>query len=245
MELRVGNASMCGVIVYFWFMYKQVGGILSMEKTVLRILKIGHLEHMKSFFENGEMCFNTVECFNRWDRNKERFDITEGADDINQIDWLQIETDNGNTFEFSKTDKNSIKLKSSFLLSYSDENKGNIFSCVGIIRENLNDFRKLNPKFLQFGDTLVFITNPCAFFDRVTKKLNKEGYEYEIGYVTYFNADKVNRKLNVFSKPNHLQYQSEIRIWVKTKLKDKLIIKIGSIKDISKIFCIKSSKSKK
>lgn len=219
-------------------------GILPMEKTVSRIVKIGELKHMKSFYENGDMCFNTVECFNKWDKNKERYDTTEGADEINQIDWLKIVSENGETFEFLKTDKSLHRLKSSFISKFSDDNKGNIFSCVGINPENLNNFQKLNPKFLSFGDTLVLITKPSIFFDKVSGALRKKGFEFEIGYVTYYSVDSINGKWNVFSKLKNLEYQSEIRIWIKSEIKERLILNIGSIKDISKIFSIRSSKTK-
>jgi hypothetical protein len=51
-----------------------------------------------------------------------------------------------------------------------------IFKCIGINPENLSDFRKLNTKFLRFGDTFVFITNLRALLERV-KAIEKEGAE--------------------------------------------------------------------
>ena len=218
--------------------------MLPMEKAVSEIIKIGQQKHMESFYRNGEMCFNPVEYFNKRDSNKERFDITEGVNEIKQVEWLKIVTDDEKTYEFSNTGNNAIKLNSSILLSSFEERKGNIFSCIGINPENRNYFRKLKRGFLEFGDTAVLITNPKTFSDRVSAALLKNRYNFKFGYVNYLPLDTMNGKWSVFLKPTHFQHQSEIRIWVKTELKEKLVIKIGSIKDISKIFSIRSSKTK-
>jgi hypothetical protein len=211
-----------------------------MQRDVLLILKIGKFAHMKALLEKGEMCFNPVREFCKHDLNSARYDIYEGASSVNQVDWIKIQTDEGLTFEFGKTPHGSTmgKLRHANLLAYEGNPKGCIFSCVGVSRDSLQELKNLDPRFLSFGDTLVAIKRPDLFFERLLSKLDEEKLQYEHGYVSYFSKESANGKLGVFSKPDTLAYQHEVRIWLKTSVDQRIILPIGSLTDIASMFKI-------
>jgi hypothetical protein len=204
-----------------------------MEKAILKVIKIGMFEHMESFLNNGEMFFDTVTAFKKKDSNQERYDELEGADEIKQINWIKIQAKNGEIFELSKSNPKLIKLSSAFLLTEYDAIKGNIYSCCVVTPDTIGSFKKLDPRFKKFGDTLVLIENPKVFFDRVEKELLRRNFEFEIGLISYYNPKKEEIPLSIYNKKSSLSYQNEARIWIKSTLSSPFKIHIGSIKDIA------------
>lgn len=204
-----------------------------MEKAVYKIIKIGKVEFMDSFLMKGEMYFNTVDSFMKEDENQERFDDHEGADDIEQVNWIKLQSESGDVFEYSKTNPSMIKLSSAYALTHIDLKKGNIYSCSAVTPDTLESFRKLDSRFKKLGDTLILIKKPKIFFERVEQELNRKKYEYEMGLVHYYNPKKVNGPLLVFNKKKSLSYQNEARIWIKNDSSGPIKIYIGPIKDIA------------
>ena len=202
-----------------------------MERKILKFIKVGREEHMNSFIKKGEMYFDTVESFIRKDKNQDRFDDHEGAVDIKQVDWIKIQTENGDTIEFSKTNNELIKLSSAYVLTHSDSKKGNIYCCSAITPETKESFKNLDKRFRKFGDTLILIEKPKIFLDRVEKELNRQNFNFEIGLVHYYDPKKEERPLSIFNKKNSLSYQNEARIWIKNSSLSPIKIYIGPIND--------------
>jgi len=203
-----------------------------MEKSITHILKIGQQQYMDLLLNEGELYFDTVESFKKIDLNSERYDKHEGAIEIEQITWLKIQTETGQTLEFSYDASNNI-LSSAFLLTHEDIKKGNIFCCTGITLESKENFYKLDNRFQDFGDTVVLITNPNEFFSRIENELKRRKIEYLIRYVTYYNPKEYEGKLTIFHKIQSLSYQQEIRIWVENYTGEPFQLYIGSLSDIA------------
>jgi hypothetical protein len=204
-----------------------------MEKTVQKIIKVGKLEFMESFLQKGEMYFDTVESFAIKDANQEKYDNLEGATEINQVNWIKLQAENGKTIELSKINPKHVKLASAYLITHDEKTIGNIYSCSAVTPETINNFKKLDPRFKNFGDTIILIENPNEFLNRVKEELKGKNYKYTIGLVNYYDPDTFNGPLTVFSKKNKLAYQNELRILIYNKNNEPIKIYIGSIKDIA------------
>src|SRR3954469_10891214 len=103
-----------------------------MEKDVHLIIKVGQIKFINSLYYSGEMYFDTVESFNKKDANQERFDIHEGAIEIEQVKWIKLKSESGQEFEFSRDNPKHIKLLSAFKITHEESAKGNIFSCTAV-----------------------------------------------------------------------------------------------------------------
>ncbi|HEX7410774.1 MAG TPA: hypothetical protein VF298_01405, partial [Bacteroidales bacterium] len=103
-----------------------------MEKKVLTIIKVGKLKYMEPFLKTGEMYFDTVESFAKKDANQERFDQLEGAIELEQVNWIKLQAEDGKTFEFSRTNPKHNRISSAFLFTHVDTTVGNIYSCSAV-----------------------------------------------------------------------------------------------------------------
>jgi hypothetical protein len=204
-----------------------------LKKSVHGILKVGRYEHMKAFLDKGEMYFNTVEYFRKTESNQERFDENEGAESIEQINWVKLQAVDGSIYEFHRNDTKSIKLLSANLLTFEEKPKGNIFSCTAITPDTIRNNKFLDARLRQFGDTMIIIKSPSVFIERVSNVLKNNNLDFLIGLVSYYNPKIKEGKLSVFTKRNSLSYQNEIRIWIKQHTNKPIIINIGSMKELS------------
>jgi hypothetical protein len=107
-----------------------------------------------------------------------------------------------------------------------------------VTKENVNEFKKINPKFSEFGNAVLLIENPNEFFTRIENELKKQRLDYRIGLVNYYNPFTKIGSLSVYDKKEEHSYQHEIRIWINYAENKPIIIKIGSIKDFTRIFKI-------
>jgi hypothetical protein len=204
-----------------------------MKKTVLKVIKIGQEHYMDNLLLKGELYFNTISSFIRQDRNQERYDDHEGAENIKQVKWLKIQSVDGAGIELSKANSKLTKLSSAYLLTHPSSINGSVYCCSAVTPDTVNRFIKLDPRFKNFGDTLILIENPKIFFDRIESELNHKKYEFEIGFVHYYDPKVEERPLSIFSKKMSLCYQNEIRILIKNNAPRPIKVHIGQIKDIA------------
>lgn len=204
-----------------------------MKKTVLKVIKIGKQEYMDNFLLTGELYFDTVMSFIKKDENQERYDDHEGAEDIKQVNWIKLHSEDGKVIEFSRADSKLIKLSSAYFLTHSATINGNVFCCSAVTPDTINNFKNLDPRFKEFGDTIILIGNPNIFFDRIESELNRRKYEFEIGFVHYYDPKEEERPLSIFNKKISLSYQNEIRILIKNDTSRPIKVHIGPIKDIA------------
>jgi len=202
----------------------------------MKIIKVGRLEHIKAMYCEGEVFFNTINYFKQTEKNDARFDKLEGATMIDQIKNMKVQMPDGNILNFSRNRGDSIKLRHAYLIEHADEKKGNIFCCTAITTTNLDSFKKINPKFREFGDSVLLIENPNRFLERIEAELNKLSLPFHLGLTSYYNKHEAVGQLHIFSKSDEYSYQSEIRIWVQNQMEEPIKIKIGPLIEYSAIF---------
>ncbi len=200
-----------------------------MEHTIKMFLKIGKKEHIKDLYENGTIFMNPVQYFRNIEDQELRGDNYEGASEI--INSLP------GTFRIPGIDREfnyqKIHLKKSF-----DVVLGNIYSLYCISSHgfpNPLEFR-LDEKNLRFGTHCLMIKDNQYFFDKIKAELKNKEYDFEHGFIEYYDKDKVsNKKLTLFDKPKEFEYQKEFRFYVFNKELEPIKIQIGSLKDKAEI----------
>lgn len=86
------------------------------------------------------------------------------------------------------------------------------------------------------GNYIVIIHNPKEFIHRIRKYCKAQNIVPNCFPVSYYNENIEEGLLTPFDKRDYYAYQKETRIYIYNKnLKDRLILKIGSIKDIATI----------
>jgi len=169
---------------------------------------------------------NNIDYFRQYEDNELRGDKEEGIIGIEQVADVKL-LYKGKLLAHSGSGP----------LKFHDyNNKGNIYSLIAITSlENSATFQ-IDENNKKFGNLFLVISDVRDFINRIKQKLKEYRLEYEYGLVRYYNLKKHSGPLDVFCKPDKFKYQKEFRFYVKRKEDDPLILKIGSIKDISDIF---------
>lgn len=107
---------------------------------------------------------------------------------------------------------------------------------TAITSESSNKTDRLDERNMEFGDTFVVIFNPKEFLSRIDAAIKNLNKTYSWNLVKYYDEDSHNGDLDVFHKPLKYKHQNEFRIFVNNAENEPLILKIGSIEDISEIF---------
>lgn len=111
---------------------------------------------------------------------------------------------------------------------------GNIYCLSGIYTKDLEDETEVvefNTN--SFGESVIVITNPREFIERVKTALTKRGYQY-IKYkpVEYF-PNNYSGKVGIFKKHEDFKHQNEFRFFVGNPDNKPIKVEIGSIEDIA------------
>jgi len=188
---------------------------------------------MRQLYEEGVIYMRHLSTFSDIEDNF-RGDVYEKLSAIIEVDGFRIyETnDEGKEIEIFY-EKNG---KAYFSQYYPDKLAGNIYSIVGLFsRAEKPEARVVDKRCQQFGDTCVIILNPLEFLSRVEKEALAQNIDLSWGVTEYYNIKEYNGAWSPFKKPSHLSYQQEFRLLVKRKETDPVILRIGSIEDISKM----------
>jgi len=76
------------------------------------------------------------------------------------------------------------------------------------------------------------------FCEKLKSKIDEKKYNCTNGLIKYYNENKFNGKLGVFCKSDLFKHQNEFRVFIKNNSINPLILKIGSLKEFSKIYSI-------
>lgn len=197
------------------------------------LIKIGLEEHMNQFHKKGVVYMNSVAYF-RDCSNSEQGDSFEGAQIVK--DGKVVSLRENYSFE---------KIFCMWHLNSSDPMK----SAKSVTENNdkaeaLYDFRD----YAGFSDNIdnlrmVVIQNIKEFHNRFRRSLNAKGYygKYSYSHVTYYNPyEKKEIEVDAFMKPITFEKQNEIRYWVLDNNEKPLVVELGDISDIAKIFPLNS-----
>lgn len=199
-----------------------------MTHTIKMFLKLGSLENITDLYENGTIYINTIEYFRKTEDSELRGDKYEGASEIiNSLPGTFKIPEIEGEFKYEK-----LHYKKSF-----EEILGNIYSLYCISSKgfpNPLDFQ-IDKKNLRFGTHCLMVKDNNYFFEKIKIELKNKGYEFNHGFVDYYDKEKVNKKLTIFDKPNEFEYQKEFRFYVLNNEIEPIKIQIGSLKDYAEI----------
>lgn len=199
-----------------------------MTHTITMFLKLGSLENITDLYENGTIYINTIEYFRKTEDSELRGDKYEGASEIiNSLPGTFKIPEIEGEFKYEK-----LHYKKSF-----EEILGNIYSLYCISSKgfpNPLDFQ-IDKKNLRFGTHCLMVKDNNYFFEKIKIELKNKGYEFNHGFVDYYDKEKVNKKLTIFDKPNEFEYQKEFRFYVLNNEIEPIKIQIGSLKDYAEI----------
>lgn len=201
---------------------------------LIRISKRAYLEDL----QKGNLYMNHISTFQQSEDNYLRQDKLEGADSIDQVMWIKLMDEEGNTMEF-----NSEQLNSAYVTSKPTEIDVSIFSFLAINKSLTTTTNKIDERNLEFGDSFMIVLNPpklVQMFNQKAKELKLSNYW---GPVNYYDRKNHIGELNLLSKPNEFQYQNEFRLIIENSNNEPFQINIGDLSSFTEIHPIEKLKN--
>lgn len=196
--------------------------------SIISFLKFGQEKYMKDLFYNGNLFFNPIQFFRKFEDNELRGDKYEGVTSIRNLP--------SGTFEIPKLNYKgnyiSIHLRESY-----EHVLGNIYSLYCISShgwESPNDF-KIDHKNKNFGSYCVLIKDLPKFINLIEKKLTEMNLSFNHGLIDYYDINEVNKKITLFEKPLEFEYQKEFRFYIDRESEEPIKISIGSLEEIAEL----------
>lgn len=203
-------------------------------------IKFGSYEHMKAFYEKGEMYFNTFEYFKKLENSGDgRSDKNEYAsvhyagEGIKNLTLKIYSNDNPNEVYCLEGGKD---LKT-FTLDYGNDKKyTHLYSMsyldIDWILENdlLIDYRN----FAKDKNYAVLIHDILNFNKMFIDKMKDLKVAVDGNVVEYVDKDTYSGKIGAFRKFKEYEYQNEFRIAVDFDTLEPIKIYIGSLKNVAK-----------
>lgn len=207
------------------------------QKTILvhGLMKIGQNKHIRELHSEGKIFCNTIRYFREQQKkDKNRHDSREGAfkTELLNPDSLKISVDGK---------KLPVKFTYARLNEFDNSKDDHKLYCMyGFKKKHITGKPFIDKRNVDFGSKALIISNTEEFVKRIENKLKEMGIKYSYDYVSYYEEETINDQLSVYHKPKDFNYQSEFRFLINENDSENLVIKIGSLKDISSI--IDSSK---
>lgn len=196
--------------------------------TIKMFIKFGEEDNIKDLFHNGTIYMSSIQRFREIEDNELRGDKYEGISRIKNYPPGQFEI-------------TSIGYKGNYLaLQVREAYKevlGNIYSLYCISShgwDNPLDF-KMDDRLKRFGSHCVVIKDNQKFLSLIENKLKELKAKFRYGFVEYYDKDKVDRKINLFEKPNEFEYQKEFRFYIERLSAEPFVFNIGSLTDIAEL----------
>lgn len=204
--------------------------IIAGKYPILRLIKVGKKEHIESLQKNGILFLNPIHYFKGIEGDGQRRDAHEGIIHLEQVPNLKFIKEDGSEFK--------IKTSNARLRVTDDDQMGNIFCTIAITREMMEKSETLDKQNMEFGDTFLVITHHEEFLRRIDVATKKLGKTCSHKLVDYYDEENYSGYLGIFWKSMRYKHQNEFRIFIKNDQNEPLILKIGSIDDISQMFSI-------
>lgn len=206
--------------------------MIPIEKNTLFILfRRGKTENIKNLFEKGEIYINTVDFIRDCDNNQDRSDPYDSIAKRQFLGDVKVKIcDVGKDI-----DKDGIPLNGKDgVITIDTINKSNIYCLSGIYTKDLMDKTEVTEfKTKSFGESLIVISNPRKFIQRVKKALFEGGYKnIKFKPVDYY-PNEYSGYIGTFKKHQNFSHQNEFRLYVPNSENKPIKINIGSIKDIA------------
>ena len=192
------------------------------------LLKFGEREHLNKMLIHGVLHMKRLRSFQKIEHS-EIGDKNEGISHCWQPDQIIVEV-GGKKLEGII---GPVKI--------TEEADGNpyVFCMYGITPDHFNKEpgKYIDEKCLEFGDSVLVITNGKEFKRRILESYNKMGGKIKTGAVSYVDHNSYSGKMGAFRKFDYHSHQSEFRIVYQNNSKDDVLnFNIGSIEDIAAIY---------
>ncbi len=201
------------------------------ENTLFILFRRGKTEYIKNLFEEGEIYMNTVDFIRDCDNNQDRSDPYDSIQERQFLGDVKIKMcDVGQDIN---KDGVSLNGKDGVLIIDSND-KGNIYCLSGIYTKDLLDKTEITEfKTKSFGESLIVISSPGIFIQRIKTALFEAGYKDIIFKPVDYYPNEYSGHVGPFKKHQNFSHQREFRLYVPNSDNKPIKINIGSIKDIA------------
>lgn len=205
-----------------------------MEERILFLLKFGSEKNINDLYKNGTIYMSPFEQFQKTEKNKFRGDKSEGTiflENYPDPSKYRIEIKDMVTGEsISRKPKSLSKV-------YKDLSAGNLYSmyCIKSTEMDINKNFRVSEKMKEFGTHFLFIHNPKVFKEKIELAFRENNLAYRANAVTYYDDKIYSGSLSLFHKKMDHSYQKEFRIISRNFKTEPIILKLGSLENISRI----------
>lgn len=203
---------------------------------VVALMKFGAAQNMADLCQHGRLYMRPIRGFRELEADSLRGDPHEGLAYCGQPDAMRLEVKQGGTW------LPVGGIIGPVLLHDELSEDGNLF-CMFALRESHADMcseggseQLVRVDDLQFGDTVVVVTDGDEFLRRVESAAKEEGLEVERGLIEYVDESSYTGAMGPFRKFSCFAYQSEFRILTKPGLSTPRVLEVGPLGDIAQLF---------
>jgi len=200
------------------------------SQTIYGLLKFGAKNHIQDFRDNGLLYMNTLAAFSKLEADMARGDCFEGSTTIIQPKHAEIVFD-ASKIGFGTFAVNPMELTGPVRIALQKTVSCNIFCLFAITQPT--DVELVDKKNLCFGDSCVLILNPTEFMKRVFHAAIEAGLSPSCALVEYYDANEYSGETGRFRKRSIFAYQKEYRIAVEPGSHEPIILRTGSLIDIT------------
>ena len=204
-----------------------------MDITCFKV-KFGQLEHLQ-LLQKGTVYCSTLKYFTELEDGKTRGDEDENAFDFKTFNnpELLIKPANDPKAEYKKLNANWVQM-----VSRNSNIHGNLLClhCVDVTLAETEGILEIDEKNGEFGSHVLVLLNTAEFEERVYDELDKRKMKFACGPVEYIDLKNFTGRKSLFQKDLKYSYQNEFRIVIDSNLQTPLLLDIGDISSISKIY---------
>lgn len=196
-------------------------------------LRFGQREHIYDLFENGTVYCNTLMFF-RDHENPAIGDKYEGTSKIfntTQIKSFEITIPGDQPNPPIRLNPSSMHLRE----FYSDP-IANLYCLYTVDTDEVirKETYRIDEQMTRFDAShLIIIHTPGVFIEKMVEAIRAEKRYAKYGFVDYYDKKTYSGDLTMFHKPNEFAYQKEFRFVIGNDVHEPLILKLGTLKDIS------------
>jgi hypothetical protein len=199
--------------------------VVNEEEQWIVLLKFGQRDHLEQLREGGVVYMNPQTYFAKLEADALRSDRFEGADRIIQPNALKRLIVQSNV-DARKLTIPASQLRGPLRLSLGPCNIYCMFAVTEPARFSVDE------RCFGFGDSFVIVWDTQAFVDRLTAAARAVHLDLQYRLVEY-DPNVLSGETGPFRKPATFAYQNEFRFVVQPGSCDAIVLRLGSLIDIT------------
>ena len=175
-------------------------------------VKFGESEHMDRFVKDGEMYMNSFNFFREAEGDENRHDRHEGVDQVHQAFSGVLKMKYPGSREYREVARIT---KATLWETPAAIDVMNMFCMYGVEASEYEEtsLARLDSRVYDgFGGSMVIITDPDKFIERVKESAESRGLHVKFGKVRYVDFSIYHGKAGPFVKSDAYSYQNELRL---------------------------------